>query len=512
MDTTINNNLTPEQETTIQEQDVTKTNGAVDLNVLETQASDLPQAPVTNDMTASTLSVAENLNQVNAVQRQRAEEAQKEAQKQAMAQADQETIVRTLAGETLGQGAVETQAMAQAGIGKAQSEIDALDQAILNSSTALKQAMVQDERDVQSLAGQGRGIPASVVRGRQALLQSQRRADRKVEAIQLENDIATSELLQGKVDSAKKAIQRSVELQFADKRAELEIEQQFLSRVDTKEANARKEAIRREEKQMEKAQEEANDVFSIAEEARKAGAGAEEVAAIIKSKDRNEAIAAAKSLGRAARIDMAIKQATLDSMRATADAEAAEASGVKIPSTPEEIQAVKDNYQRNAKMLSGLTNNKSGLILSSSNSNAAGRFLGQAQIERFKGKAKQLLAKDTIDELIDSKKQGASYGSLTDGERQVIGLAASTLAGYAIYDEQGIPTGEFDATSNDVFEALETIQYYEDLNYYRATNELPNQDGQLARDITAEYTNSLVNSGIMEAGLESELLESGYNL
>jgi hypothetical protein len=310
---TINKNLTPEQETSIKEQDVTKTNGAVDLEVLETQASDLPEAPVTNDNTNQTLSVAESLNQANELQRQRTAEAQAEAQKQAIAQADQEAVVRTIAGETLGQGAAETQALADSGISESQQAIDALDQAILNSSKALKMAMVQDERDVQSLAGQGRGIPASVVRGRQALLQSQRRADRKVEAIELENDIATSELLQGKVDSAKKAIQRSVELQFADKKAELEIEKEFLSRVDTKEANARKEAISREEKMMEKAQAEADDVFSIAEEARKQGASAEEVNSIIKSKNRKEALSNANSLGQLARLDMQLKNLNIQS-------------------------------------------------------------------------------------------------------------------------------------------------------------------------------------------------------
>jgi hypothetical protein len=451
---TINKNLTPEQETSIKEQDVTKTNGAVDLNVLETQASDLPEAPVTNDNTNQTLSFAESLNQANELQRQRTAEAQAEAQKQAIAQADQEAVVRTIAGETLGQGAAETQALADSGISESQQAIDALDQAILNSSKALKMAMVQDERDVQSLAGQGRGIPASVVRGRQALLQSQRRADRKVEAIELENDIATSELLQGKVDSAKKAIQRSVELQFADKKAELEIEKDFLSRVDTKEANARKEAIRREEKQMEKAQEEADEVFNLAQKVQEAGGSAQEVAAVMKAKDRNEALANAPTLGRIARMDMAIKSAELQKIQS--DIAASNAEGV----VPNEQKA--EVAQNKVELLKRMSGNKLGLVESVGTTGIGrvglSKLLGFGKTSDFEAAAKSFLATDTLDTLIDIKARGATFGNLSDGERAAVGMAANALAGFAEYDNQGNPTGKFKGSEGVVSGHIETIQ------------------------------------------------------
>lgn len=311
----INKNLTQEQKAAIKAQDVTK--GVVDVDILETTVPDVPEQPVVASV--PTVSVAEQYAKTRANEKAKAEQARIEADKIASQQSEQEMLVNALGQATLGRADAETQAIADAGINSSQAEIDALDEAILSASTALKQQEVNDAQAVANLAGQGRGVPAQVVRGKQALLESQLRAERNIKAIELENDIATSELLQGKVDSAKKAIERSIELQFADKERELLLEQDYLSRIDTKEAQKRSEALTREQNEIASQKEEADEVFNIAAQAAQAGAGQAEISAINSAKNRNGAIAAAKTLGKNARLERSFKQRQLDKINIEID-------------------------------------------------------------------------------------------------------------------------------------------------------------------------------------------------
>ena len=292
MVTTIDENLTTEQEIAIDNQDLLDEPGTIDVNVLEETVADVPEQQPTAQTEGDTLSAAETMLSLQERDRQRAEDSRTQALQLAEQQSEQELMVQALAGQTLGEGRAVTQALAESGVNDRQREIDSLDAAILSASTALKRRIARDEADIQSLAGSGRGIPASVVRGRQALMQQQRNAQRKVEAIELENDIATSELLQGKVDNARKAIERSVELQFEDKRAELELEKTFLERIDTKEARAREEALSREEKEIENAKEQANAVFDISVMASRNGAPASVIKEINRAKTKEEALEA----------------------------------------------------------------------------------------------------------------------------------------------------------------------------------------------------------------------------
>jgi len=320
----INDNLTQEQEQGINSQDVTQ-NGVIDVEVLETQPTDVPEQPVGTSASSSVLSLAEQALKIRAQEKADAEKARLEAQRLAKESAEQESLVRTLSGEVLGQAEAETEAFKEAGIGKKQVEIDALDEAILNASTSLAQQEVNDTLSVQKLAGTGRGVPASIVRGRQALLEQQLKAKRDSRSIELANTIATSNLLQGKVDSAKEAIEHAIELKFADKERELEIEIGWLERTESKQAAEKQKEL----DEIQRQKDEATEVFNIASLAAQQGAGRGELSAINNAKTKSEALAAANSLGADSRLNRYKTSLEINKIKAETAAEQAKLDGIK---------------------------------------------------------------------------------------------------------------------------------------------------------------------------------------
>ena len=463
----INENLTTEQETAITNQDVTNTPGVVDVSVLETSPEPIPEQPATN--APQTASIADQLVQLRQQDMERAKLAQEEANKLQADQSEQEMLVRTLSGETLGQGAAETQALADAGVGQKQSEIDALDSAILAASTALKQAQVQDERDVQSLAGRGRGIPASVVRGRQALMTQQRNADRKVEAIELENDIATSQLLQGKVENARKSIQRAVALKFEDKRAELAVEQQFLSRVDSKESKSRQEAIRREEKVMQKFEEEANAVFDVATMASTNGAPASIVAQINKAENKQEALelAGRYSISITNRMAQAKRAAEIDALGLTT-----ETDKFAVAEATEKVEAI-NSLITDPNLDAVIAGTKAGVKIGGSGKELAGGVssrVTKAQRADVVASVESIVSGLTLDELASAKERGVTFGALSEQEMITVAAAASRIGQRRITNKSGTTIG-YRGTEGSVQEDLKLIQDAAKRDFERRTGQ-----------------------------------------
>ena len=408
---TIDKNLTPEQKTGINQtaQETSPQAGVVDVGILESKVEPLPEVAPTPDIAGRTSRVAETIGEQAVLNRQKADETAKETARIQAEQQKEEAKVRQLGGEVLGRGDAETQAFADAKISESQKAIDDLDKAILASSKALKQQAIDDRLAVESEAGRGLGIPANIVRGRQALLQNQLKAKRDSQALELENDIATSALLQGKVDTAKQAIQRKVELQFADKKLELEQEIQWLSRTDSKLAESKATEL----KAVEKAEAELNDVFNIAAQARQAGAGQSEISAIMKSKDKAEALRNAGSLGRMARLESAIKSAQLDKLRS-------ESNGLTTELNTEAKQKIIRTSKDSRNLIDGILGSRGGSAIVGSKVIDRGIFSGSqfefAGKDNFKASVSQLLASNFIKGIVDAKSQGANFGSLTEQE------------------------------------------------------------------------------------------------
>ena len=303
---TINNNLNEEQLAGIEAQDVTQQN-VVDVNVLEASPTPIPEQPVSNNASGRVLSLAESGIEARKQEKAQAEIARKEAIELQKEVNNSENLIRTLGGKTLGRGEAQTKAIEDAGLNKKQTSIDNLDNQILALTTSIAKQEVQDGLQVLQLAGRGLGIPAGIVRGQQALLAGQLKAKRDSSSIDLANKIATSALLQGKVDDAKTAIEESIKLQFEDKEAELALEIQFLNRTDTKLAKAKETELA----EIQNKKEEALQVFNIQAQVAQAGGSQAEIQAVGKATTSTEALSLAPSLGRAAKLDQALKNAQI---------------------------------------------------------------------------------------------------------------------------------------------------------------------------------------------------------
>ena len=324
---TINNNLNEEQMAGIEAQDVTEQN-QIDVDILEQSPQGIPEPATPNNAGNRVQSLAQTALDARAEEKAQAETARQEAITLQKEISDREGTISALSGEVVGRSDAQTQAIADSGINTKQKDIDTLDESILALSTSIAQAEIADALSVTKLAGQGLGIPASIVRGKQALLASQLKAERDSDSITLANSIATSKLLQGKVDDAKSTIEESIKLQFEDKERELELEIGFLERTDAKLANVKEKEL----EEIQRQKDEAITVFDIQTQAAQAGASQAELQAIGNAKTEAEALVAAKSLGRSAKMALSLQSAQLskiksDMARATrADANANKSS------------------------------------------------------------------------------------------------------------------------------------------------------------------------------------------
>lgn len=456
----INDNLTEEQEVAIDNQDVTQEPGVIDVDVLEQQPVDLPEPAEGTGAATTSADIGQAMGEQAQVDRDEIEVARQESAKLEAQQKSEEDQVRLLSGESRGQADAEAKAIEDSSIGEAQKAIDNLDKAILASSKALSQQKINDDLAVGQLAGQGRGIPASIVRGRQALLGQQLKAKRDSAALELNNDIATSKLLQGKTDEARKAIERNIELKFADKKLELEQEIGYLERTDSKLADAKKKELAAVKKQ----EEEEESIFDVAEQARAAGAGQAEINAILNSENKAEAIREAKSLGRMAKLDAAYKNAQIAKIGFDME-ESRKETQAKIDEgklTPEQLEAQKSSAKAKIDSINNLLNNKIGLE-SAVGPTAINRgiFAGiEAQFgpkDEFIGTASQLISGQVLQELIDIKAEGATFGNLSDGERLEVGNSATKLNAWAVRDALG-NIKYFDVDQNSLKTELNLIK------------------------------------------------------
>lgn len=76
----------------------------------------------------------------------------------------------------------------------------------------------------------------------------------------------------------------------------------------------------------------------------------------------------------------------------------------------------------------------------------------KAERKEFAAGVNQLIGQETIDTLLNLKKQGGTLGALSDNERFMLQSAASKIGSWQIKDAQGNPTGEYEV-SEDAFKA-----------------------------------------------------------
>lgn len=86
----------------------------------------------------------------------------------------------------------------------------------------------------------------------------------------------------------------------------------------------------------------------------------------------------------------------------------------------------------------------------------------------FIGSVEQIAGQLTIDKLVQAKSNGATFGALSDGERQLVASASSKLGSWAERDSTGKITG-WKASENSVKNELQKIKDFAILDYERRT-------------------------------------------
>jgi len=104
-----------------------------------------------------------------------------------------------------------------------------------------------------------------------------------------------------------------------------------------------------------------------------------------------------------------------------------------------------------------------------------GYSLGDKQ--KFLADVSQILDRKTLDELIDVKSKGATFGALSDSERVVLAQSATALNGYAKRDKNGKVVG-FSGRESDVLKEINTIKAYAELSFIKAGGVLPGSEGE----------------------------------
>lgn len=146
----------------------------------------------------------------------------------------------------------------------------------------------------------------------------------------------------------------------------------------------------------------------------------------------------------------------------------------KAPQTKEEKQALIDSAE-SLKAIPALTdkiNAINGLIDSGNyksivGTTAFGRspsilalstdsFTGKAQ--EALGTIKQLISRETLDNLINLKKAGGTLGALSDQERIMLQNAATKIGSWEVLDSKGNPTGRYNVSEAFFKKELETIK------------------------------------------------------
>ena len=92
------------------------------------------------------------------------------------------------------------------------------------------------------------------------------------------------------------------------------------------------------------------------------------------------------------------------------------------------------------------------------------------ETSNFIAGVEQLREQSTLDKLVEAKASGATFGALSDGERQTLAAAASRLGTWAIKDKNGKVVA-YDTSEKEMKKELDTINNFKKLDYiYRGGN------------------------------------------
>ena len=349
---------------------------------------------------------------------------------------------------------------------------------LINQKTRSVQNQIMDE--------EGRIIPKAFVTGRQAIIQQRGAAD-------IASLGALLDAKNGMLSNAQEKLNQSLQISQAVQKAEVGEKQAritLLKEITGVSQDEEQKEVDKLQAEAKKFEEERDAISSIALQAMQSGAGADEIQRITQSKSEDEAIGNATSLGKIAELDLQIKRQTIAKNNIAMQVAQAE----KLQqSSPVQAEAKRASSKATLDLVTGMIGNPVG-IQSSVGTTILGRVSNPfflADSTKFRANAKTLTAKDTLNSLIDVKSQGATFGALSDGERQLVAQAANELAGFAIYDNVGNPTGRFRGSESNVFNAMQVIQENAAKSFFRNGGVVTPELKPIADKLADEYVNEI---------------------
>lgn len=417
-------------------------------------------------------------------------------QNQVNASSDVSNLMNTLSGKS----AFESQTNEALGLNKANEEY--IKKAAEISALGKKAAEAQQENISQ---GRQLGSVGSFVAGQGAEIER----NRAIKALSLGAEL---DAIQGNVEVAKSKVKQVVDAQYADKELALanklkmfELNQSILGNLTSQQQKSFEQAkykVEQEQKRLDEEKETKKDISNIGLTLRKYGVSDSVVKDVLGSSSINDALIKAgnnlqdpqaKLELQSLKADIALKYAQIAktnreaqlSKEPTATENKAQALAVtqakaSAQAAQDKIDAVNTALNYNAGISARVGTNifSRGIVAPIVGGAVAGVGAGPlgalaggvaagstgikssltGQGQQLSGTVHQLTSGLTLQNLIDAKKNGATFGALSDGERQLLASSATKLNDWEIKDKNGVGTGYWNVDEKSFRTELKTIQ------------------------------------------------------
>lgn len=419
--------------------DVTKTSGTIPAEAITNQQPTLaiPEvnlastAPVANQVLAEAGSQVSSQTELQKLTDQRIADVNKQ-------RAEQTSLIAAIGDQ--GGKLQEAFVQGEQSLKPIEDEIINLTALINSKSQAINNQLIDEA---------GRRIPQAFITGRQAIIQQRGTAELSALSGLLDAKNGQMQLAQGKIDRALDIFREVSSAELAEKQARVSL----LKEISGESRDAEDTEIARLKEEQEKFEMERKEISSIAMQAMQAGAGSNEIAAITGAKTRDQAIAAAKSLGKMARINMAIKSVQLSQARTKLSAAAnagkiSPAEGSNLGSQIEQVKSIMNPKKVGGKSvlsriigatpIGGIVNKVSSKI--GGGKTITDKVIGQSRAELkiqrglfpveendYISSVENVLNGLTLNTFAEAKEKGMTFGAMSQGEWDILSNSATSL-------------------------------------------------------------------------------------
>jgi hypothetical protein len=353
----------------------------------------------------------------------------------------------------------------------------------INNQILTKQAEIQQD-DVRLAAGlnniEKKAIPMEFITGQQQSVQRDAQIARALKMSEI--GVLNAQVLagQGNIELAQKTVDEAVAAKFAPYKEFIDIRQKqldaiapLLSKAEAKQAAAQKLKTDLSLRKLDKLESDEKDAQKAALTAGSNGAPASLVAKMAQAKNLSEALAIGGQY-MSDPLDRAIKSAQLRKLNLE---NAPQQVADKVFSTTEKIANI-----------DGMLSNNAGIRGSAGPTRLQrGGILTVVPRGKLNADIQQLISQTTLDNLINAKAKGATFGALSEGELKLLSASGSKLATWAITDKNGNIEG-FKASEKQVRDELNKIRSYATRDYELTT-------GQKYAPITEDsFVDSIISS------------------